>query len=117
MQRPSLGEESAFDNHARARNAAATSNETEPLVIVGLVTGTQQITLREFPEPEPAPGRAVVEIAHCGICGTDLEAWRHGTPYSPAICGHEWSGVIKKLPGDVKGFAEGDRVALGNLLF
>jgi 2-desacetyl-2-hydroxyethyl bacteriochlorophyllide A dehydrogenase len=82
-------------------------------VIVGLVTGTQQITLREFPEPEPAPGRAVVEIAHCGICGTDLEAWRHGTPYSPAICGHEWSGVVTKLPGDVAGFAEGDRVAIG----
>ncbi|MEN8158948.1 MAG: alcohol dehydrogenase catalytic domain-containing protein, partial [Myxococcota bacterium] len=82
-------------------------------MIVGLVTGTQQITLREFPEPEPAPGRAVVEIAHCGICGTDLEAWRHGTPYPPAICGHEWSGVVAKLPGDVPELAEGDRVAIG----
>lgn len=82
-------------------------------MIVGLVSGTQQITLKEFPEPEPGPGRAVVEIAHCGICGTDLEAWRHGSPYPPAICGHEWSGIVTKLPRDAHGLAEGDRVAIG----
>jgi 2-desacetyl-2-hydroxyethyl bacteriochlorophyllide A dehydrogenase len=113
VTRPSFGEERPFDNRASARNAAPTSNEAKPLVIVGLVTGTQQVTLREFPEPEPAPGRAVVEIAHCGICGTDLEAWRHGSAYPPAICGHEWSGVVTKLPSDVDGLAEGDRVAIG----
>jgi D-arabinose 1-dehydrogenase-like Zn-dependent alcohol dehydrogenase len=47
---------------------------------VGLVTGKRQITLRELPEPEPGPGKAVVEIAFCGICGTDLHAWASGAP-------------------------------------
>jgi (R,R)-butanediol dehydrogenase/meso-butanediol dehydrogenase/diacetyl reductase len=82
-------------------------------VIAGLVTGKHQVELRELPEPEPAPGRAVVEIACCGICGTDLEAWAHGTPYRPAICGHEWSGTVSKLPPEVRALREGDRVAIG----
>jgi 2-desacetyl-2-hydroxyethyl bacteriochlorophyllide A dehydrogenase len=67
----------------------------------------------------------VVEIACCGICGTDLEAWAHGTPYGPALCGHEWSGTVSKLPPDLRALREGglppdlralregDRVALG----
>ncbi len=82
-------------------------------MIAGLVTGRHEIALRELPEPEPAPGRAVVEIACCGVCGTDLEAWATGHPYRPAICGHEWSGTVAKLPADVRSLREGDRVALG----
>jgi (R,R)-butanediol dehydrogenase/meso-butanediol dehydrogenase/diacetyl reductase len=55
----------------------------------------------------------VVEIACCGVCGTDLEAFSHGTPYRPALCGHEWAGTVSKLPPGVRGLREGDRVALG----
>ena len=47
---------------------------------VGLVTGLRKIELQERPAPasDPAPGTAVVEIAYCGICGTDLHAWQSG---------------------------------------
>ncbi len=78
----------------------------------GLVTGQNEITLREFPEPEPAPGKAVVEIAYCGICGTDLHAFQSGAAYNPAICGHEWCGTVSAAHADV-GVREGDRVAIG----
>jgi (R,R)-butanediol dehydrogenase/meso-butanediol dehydrogenase/diacetyl reductase len=80
---------------------------------VGLVTGRREITLRELPEPEPTPGKAVVEIAYCGICGTDLHAWASGAPYSPAICGHEWCGTVTKRGSGVTGPKEGDRVSIG----
>jgi (R,R)-butanediol dehydrogenase/meso-butanediol dehydrogenase/diacetyl reductase len=82
-------------------------------VIVGLVTGRRRVELREMAEPEPSPGRAVVEIACCGVCGTDLEAWASGSPYSPALCGHEWAGTVSKLPADVRNLREGERVAIG----
>ena len=49
---------------------------------VGLVVGKRQVALRDLPDPEPAPGKAVVEIAYCGICGTDVYAWASGEPGS-----------------------------------
>jgi (R,R)-butanediol dehydrogenase/meso-butanediol dehydrogenase/diacetyl reductase len=80
---------------------------------VGLVTGRGRIELREFPDPKPTPGRAVVQIRYCGICGTDLHAYQSGEPYNPAICGHEWSGEVSAVGSGVTGVREGDRVAIG----
>ena len=79
---------------------------------VGLVTGKRELTLVEMPEPEPAPGKAVVEVAFCGICGTDVHAFQSGEPYNPAICGHEWAGHVSAVGMDVS-LREGDRVAIG----
>ncbi len=78
----------------------------------GIVTGRRQLELKEFPEPQPAPGKAVVQIAYCGICGTDLHAYQSGAPYNPAICGHEWCGTVS-APGPGVKAREGDRVAIG----
>lgn len=78
-----------------------------------LVTGHHKIELTEFPDPAPAPGKAVVQITHCGICGTDLHAYHTGEPYNPAICGHEWTGLVSAAPSDVFHVKEGDRVAIG----
>ena len=78
-----------------------------------LVTGKRQIELREMPEPTPDAGKAVVEVACCGICGTDLHAYASGAPYNPAICGHEWSGTISGVGANDLGFKEGDRVGVG----
>lgn len=46
----------------------------------GLVTSHRTFSLVEMPEPTPQPGLAVVDIALCGICGTDLHGGRarHG---------------------------------------
>jgi (R,R)-butanediol dehydrogenase/meso-butanediol dehydrogenase/diacetyl reductase len=80
---------------------------------VGLVTGKEQIELREMPEPEPEEGKAVVEISYCGICGTDLHAFHSGDPYHPAICGHEWAGTVAAVGAGVGKLREGDRVGIG----
>jgi len=80
---------------------------------VGLVTGLRQVDIREMPEPQPAPGKAVIEIGYCGICGTDVHAYLSGQPYNPAICGHEWSGTVKAVGPGVNHVREGDRVAIG----
>ncbi len=80
---------------------------------VGLVTGRHSVELREMPDPVPTPGRAVVRIAYCGICGTDVHAFQSGAPYNPAICGHEWVGEVEANGADVRHVKEGDRVAIG----
>ena len=80
---------------------------------VALVVGKEKIEIRDFPNPEPAPGRAVVKISYCGICGTDLHAYHGGAPYNPAICGHEWAGTLVSKGNDVPDLREGDRVGIG----
>jgi (R,R)-butanediol dehydrogenase/meso-butanediol dehydrogenase/diacetyl reductase len=78
-----------------------------------LVTGRQKLELVEMPEPSAEAGKAVVEIAYCGICGTDVHAWLSGEPYNPAICGHEWVGTVAACGSGVRNVREGDRVVAG----
>ncbi|MGB3734180.1 MAG: zinc-binding dehydrogenase [Ilumatobacter sp.] len=77
-----------------------------------LITGTETVELREFPDPVPADRGVVVDIAFCGICGTDIHAYQSGREYNPAICGHEWSGTVSAIGSDVKRIDEGDRVVV-----
>ena len=77
-----------------------------------IVTGKRRLELVNFTDPEPSDGKAVVDVAFCGICGTDLHAYQSGEPYNPAICGHEWTGTVSAANETVP-FSEGDRVAIG----
>jgi L-iditol 2-dehydrogenase len=73
------------------------------------VLGTAGVELAERPEPTPGPGELIVELAACGICGTDLEKVR-GNYQSAGILGHEPVGRVAQLGSGVQGFSEGDRV-------
>lgn len=81
-------------------------------VDVALITGKETVEVLDFAQPEVAPGGVVVEIALCGICGTDIHAWQSGSAYTPAICGHEWTGHVSGAASDVSTVAEGDRVVV-----
>ena len=81
-------------------------------MFAALITGRHQLELVEFPDPTPADRGVVVDIALCGICGTDIHAYQSGQPYNPAICGHEWAGTISATGRDVKDLSEGDRVVV-----
>ncbi len=80
-----------------------------------LITGRETVEILEFPDPSPTDGRAVVEIARCGICGTDVHAFASGRPYTPAVCGHEWVGTVSAVDPAVDVVAEGDRVMGGTV--
>lgn len=81
-------------------------------MLAGLVTGRERIEFVEVPDPVPPEGGIVVDISLCGICGTDVHAFRSGEPYEPAICGHEWVGTVSALGRGVRRLAEGDRVVV-----
>ena len=73
---------------------------------------------------DPAPGRrdVVVDVAACGICGTDLHILDgEFAPTLPIVPGHEFSGVVVELGTDVDpaadGIAVGDRVAVDPSLY
>jgi 2-desacetyl-2-hydroxyethyl bacteriochlorophyllide A dehydrogenase len=58
-------------------------------------TAPLTLELRDEPEPEPADGEVVVEVAAVGICGSELEGFRSQSPFRvpPLIMGHELAGV------------------------
>lgn len=81
-------------------------------MLAALITGQHRVELQEFSDPTPADKGVVVDIALCGICGTDVHAYQSGQPYNPAICGHEWCGTVSAVGRDVKSLSEGDRVVV-----
>jgi len=78
-----------------------------------LITGLRRMEFVEFPDPQATPGKAVVQVDSCGICGTDIHGFLSSDPYNPAICGHEFSGTVSAVGADVRNVKEGDRVVCG----
>lgn len=78
-----------------------------------LITGLRKMELVEFPDPVADPGKAVVQVDSCGICGTDIHGFLSSEPYNPAICGHEFSGTVSAVGASVANVKEGDRVVCG----
>lgn len=77
-----------------------------------LITDQETVELIEFPEPDPAPDQVVVDIAYCGVCGTDVHSFQSPGPAHPATCGHEWVGTISKTGSEVARLGDGDRVVI-----
>ncbi len=57
-----------------------------------------------------------VRVDHCGVCHTDLHALRAHTGEGPLVPGHEFTGAVTAIGGDVTRFAVGDPVAVGNIV-
>ncbi len=72
--------------------------------------GDGDIAVRELDVPDVAADQVLVEVSHCGICGTDLHLVleRYARPNS--VLGHEWAGTIAAVGADVHGWEVGARV-------
>ncbi len=74
----------------------------------------EKMTITEVDSPS-ALYPITIKIAACGICISDIKAFQQGLSYyitPPAILGHEYVGIIKHLPEEIKEFKLGDRVAI-----
>jgi propanol-preferring alcohol dehydrogenase len=70
------------------------------------------LEFRQAPVPEPGPGELLLKVAACGVCRTDLHVVEGDLPVRKpgVIPGHEIVGdVVATGPGDVAGFAPGER--------
>lgn len=78
-------------------------------------TGNKSFSVESVEAAPPAPGEAQIEIAYCGICGTDLHVYlghmdaRIG---DHRVIGHEMSGTVAALGEGVGGLAIGDPVVV-----
>jgi len=88
--------------------------------------GVRDIRIDDVPEPELRPGAVKINVAWCGICGTDLHEYLEGpifipsprTPHPltgetpPVTLGHEFSGTVEALGEGVTDLAVGDGVVV-----
>lgn len=77
------------------------SNEWE----AWFMTGTDdRLEHRALTSQRPQPGEAVIAVAGCGVCHTDLSFLRHGVKTRsglPLVLGHEISGTVREVGAGV----------------
>ena len=89
--------------------------------------GRQKIEVRDVEMPEVGPTGIKLKIEQCGICGSEVQAYRRGyhgvmgsvpviedmlgvfTQFYSGMMGHEASGTIVEVGSEVKNWKAGDR--------
>jgi L-iditol 2-dehydrogenase len=74
--------------------------------------GPWTMPLREVPNPVPGDDELLIDVASVGICGSDVHGFigKTGRRKPPMIMGHEFSGAVAAVGGQVTRFAPGDAV-------
>ena len=72
--------------------------------------GINDVRVETVPVPAIGAGELLIQVASCGICGTDLKKIHIGSHSAPRIFGHETAGTIAAVGAGVSEFAVGDRV-------
>ncbi len=78
----------------------------------------QPLKIEDVDKPSCKSGEVLVRIAACGLCRTDLH-YLHGTPTfkkPPIILGHEISGTVEEIGGEVEDFKNDDKVLIPPVL-
>ena len=71
------------------------------------------LRVQSIPEPVVGPGEALVEIAACGVCGSDLRYFEGENPWAKHTLGYEKPNPPNMVLGhEVAGTVAGQRVAL-----
>lgn len=77
-----------------------------------MLTGAQNIEIKELPVPELNEGEIEIKVSACGVCGSDIHMWKAGKGWGKNmkdfVMGHEFCGVVTNPNGS--DFNIGDRV-------
>lgn len=83
-----------------------------------LLTGREQIEIRDLPVPRAGPGEIVIAVRAATTCGTDVKVFRRGGHprmlRTPTLFGHEMAGVVAQAGAGVRDFSPGDAVMVAN---
>jgi L-iditol 2-dehydrogenase len=77
----------------------------------------ETMVMADLPDPEPGAGEVLLKVAACGICGSELEAYKSRSPrrVPPLVLGHEFAGKVVAVGPGVAGFAPGQKVVANSL--
>jgi len=88
------------------------------------------VRVENLPRVPPGTGEVALDVAWCGVCGSDLHEYQRGPiaipaagrPHpltgvtAPLVLGHEFAGTVTAIGRDVAGLEVGDLVAVEPLL-
>jgi 2-desacetyl-2-hydroxyethyl bacteriochlorophyllide A dehydrogenase len=100
------------ERHKDAKGASR-ADILRPAVRAIEIAEDRSLAVVNRPWPQPGPGQVAIDIAYCGICGSDLH-FRDVPALFPAgtVPGHEMSGSIGAVGEGVADWREGDRVSV-----
>ncbi|NKE56364.1 zinc-dependent alcohol dehydrogenase family protein [Lentzea sp. PSKA42] len=83
-----------------------------------VITGVGSVEVTTVDDPSCGPREVVVDVAACGLCGTDLHILQgEFAPTLPVVPGHEFAGTIVEIGSQVNELRVGDRVAVDPSLY
>ena len=84
-----------------------------------LLSEYSKLEVADLPKPVAGPGEVLVQVAACGICGSDVHGYdgSSGRRIPPLVMGHEAAGVIAEVGEGVSRFDIGDRVTFDSTVY
>lgn len=84
-----------------------------------LLAEYKRLELTEVPRPVPGPGEVLIQVAACGICGSDVHGFdgSSGRRIPPIVMGHEAAGTVVAVGEGVRTLQPGARVTVDSTVF
>jgi L-iditol 2-dehydrogenase len=84
-----------------------------------LLSEYKKLELADLPRPAPGPEEVLVQVAACGICGSDVHGYdgSSGRRIPPIVMGHEAAGIVAEAGSSVTEFHRGDRVTFDSTVY
>ncbi len=77
-----------------------------------------RLEIRDLDVTPPQPDEVRIQVAACGLCGSELETFKNRSPRRapPLVMGHEFCGTIAVVGSAVSGWKVGARVVSNSLV-
>jgi L-iditol 2-dehydrogenase len=84
-----------------------------------LLSEYKHLEIITLPVPVPEPSDVLIQVAACGICGSDVHGYdgTSGRRIPPLVMGHEAAGIVAAIGSMVNGFNIGDRVTFDSTVY
>lgn len=80
--------------------------------LVKFAPGEGNVQVMDVEEPRCGDDQVKMEVAYCGVCGTDIHVLHDSfRNYPPVVLGHEFAGTVVEVGRNVVGCVVGERVA------
>lgn len=89
------------------------SDALPELMHVAVYLRPGHLEVEDRPVPRPGPGQVLVEVDHCGVCGSDIHMMVEGWGRPGIVAGHEFSGTVRAVGSGVADWSRGDVVVGG----